>query len=90
LARELAPAFEAVQKLALELAPALEAAQKLAREQEALLAFPAVPTVQPSSKLDWSVISPRPRFGMAFFDPEPFNERTIVRREVRRKIGFRP
>jgi hypothetical protein len=90
LAEKFVPTY-AAQKLAQELAPAFDAVQRLAREREALLeSFAAVPTVEPCSRLDWSVISPPPPFRMPSFDPEPSNERTIVRPEVKRKIGFRP
>jgi hypothetical protein len=88
LAQKLAPAFEAAQTLAQKLAPAFEAAQRLAREREALLASVAVPFAEPRSNVDWSVISRRPRVRKPSFDVEPSSARTIVRPEVKRKIGF--
>jgi len=61
------------------------ATQEWAREREAFL---AVPILKPCSILDWSVISPRQHVRMPSLAIEPSNKRTIVRPEVKRKIGF--
>ena len=59
---------------------------KWAREREAMFAPVVVPLMTPQSKIDWLVVSPRTRS----LDLEPSSERTIVRPEVKRKIGFVP
>jgi hypothetical protein len=76
------------EKFAEQMASSSEAIERWSRQQDALIGSVSVPLFEPRINIDWSVISPRRRSRMPPPDPEPSNERTIVRPEVKRKIGF--